>query len=172
MATGTRKSAIAKAVKFLCDCYPHANVTVDTARAYEIALQDIEPKHLAVAIEVVTQTSRFFPAISDIRAAAFNVRLGPVRTGEHAWGVLLKAIRHVGAWRPPPRFRDPVLGECVRLLGWVDLCTGQNEAADRARFCKLYDDMARSEREAQITGVPQLRRQLAQAVTPLQLPKG
>jgi hypothetical protein len=96
-------------------------------------------------------TSKFLPTIAEIRAAAVEMAHGARRLGGEAWGDVGSEIRRVGAYGEP-QFTDPVAAECVRLMGWRNLCLGTNDAADRARFVELYDGLAVRARADQVAG--------------------
>ena len=40
-----------------------------------------------------------------------------------------------------------MLHATIRTFGWLDVCHSANQPADRARFIKLYNELARSERK-------------------------
>jgi hypothetical protein len=92
------------------------------------------------AIGRLVHTNKFVPAIAEIRAVALDIEHGPQRTGAEAWGAVCAEIRRVGSYESP-RFADPGVTECVRLMDWRYLCLSENEAADRARFIELYDNL-------------------------------
>jgi hypothetical protein len=69
-----------------------------------------------------------------------------MRSPVEAWGDVGMAIRRTG-YIGVPRFSDPLVAECVRAMGWRNLCIGDSpEASDRARFCELYQDKQRKQR--------------------------
>ena len=62
-----------------------------------------------------------------------------------AWNQVLEAVRRVGAHRPPPRFKDPLVGNLVARWGWRNICLG-DEVGDRIRFIEAYQELARRPR--------------------------
>ena len=42
-----------------------------------------------------------------------------------------------------PEFSSPVIAKVVRSLGWNELCSSENEIADRARFLQAFETEAR-----------------------------
>jgi hypothetical protein len=133
-----------------------------TMRVYEQALLDLEDQPARDAVSSLLSTSKWRPSIAEIRAATVDIQAGPRRLGGEAWGDVCDAIHKVGVYPTlgmtpaedragPPTFKDPLVGECVRIMGWRELCLGTNDAADRARFIALYDDLAeRGRREQQL----------------------
>lgn len=157
------RSEAAKLVAVLAQAWPRSPVSVETSKVYEGALMDLSHAEAEAAVSLLLRTSKFLPTIAEIRTAAVDLRRGPVRSGPEAWGDVLGQIRRVGAYGVP-KFEDPVTAECVRVLGWRNLCLeGHNDAADRARFCELYGDLALRERTDEVAGLPP-RRQLSSAV--------
>lgn len=117
-----------------------------------IELGDLDFELAKAAFARVRQTdSRFLPASSEIRRVATELRLGPRRAGIDAWGDVVSAIRRVGSYGSP-RFKDPIVADIVKSIGWMELCLGDNESALRARFVDAYDQhSARVAREAQVS---------------------
>jgi hypothetical protein len=126
-------------------------VSEATAEVYVTMLADLDFDAAKEACARLMATSTFLPSIAEIRETVVNVQHGPQRTGEEAWKDVCAEIRAVGAYEAP-RFNDPVVAECVRSLGWRTLCLGPNDAADRARFIALYDELTTRARKDTIAG--------------------
>lgn len=43
---------------------------------------------------------------------------------------------------------DAITRECVKRLGWKDLCMSENQTADRANFRMIYEQVQRKKVEA------------------------
>lgn len=142
---------VAQLVAVLADAYPRAPVSVETVKVYESLLADLEFEVTQQAVARLIATSKWFPTIAEIRAAVVEIRCGPRRSGVEAWGDVVKAIRFLGAYRLPT-FDDPLVAECVRTAGWVNLCRSDNDAADRARFIELYEALREREHLDQVAG--------------------
>lgn len=147
----TRAEA-AELVAVLSSAYRAQSITEATCQVYETMLADLGYAAAQRAIARLIATSRYMPTVAEIREAVLEVERGPQRGGVEAWGDVLEAIRRVGAYNPAPEFGDPIVSECVRLMGWVALCRGTNEAADRARFVELYESLAQRRRKEQVVG--------------------
>src|SRR5690606_12797470 len=117
----TRAEA-AELVAVLSSAYRAQGITEATCQVYETMLADVGSAAAQRAIARLIATSRFMPTIAEIREAVLEVERGPLRRGVEAWGDVLEAIRRVGAYNPAPEFDDPIVSECVRLMGWVALC--------------------------------------------------
>jgi|GEM_PF-965915 len=141
----------AKAVALLAAAYPAARWSEQTGQIYEQMLADLDFEVAKQAVMRLVCTSKFLPTIAELREAAGDIVLGPCRNGIDAWGDVTMAIRRVGSYGTPT-FKDSLVGECVRIMGWRYLCLAEtSEAADRARFAELYTDLQRRQRTANLS---------------------
>ena len=136
----------AKTVAMLQAAYPGARWSEPTIGLYELMLADLEYEVARNAVARIIRTSRFLPTVAEVLTAAADIVVGETRNGVDAWGDVGMAVRRVGSYGVP-KFEDPVVGDCVRIMGWRNLCLGDSsEASDRARFCELYEDLQRKQR--------------------------
>jgi hypothetical protein len=141
----------------LLAAYPSASARLDaqairdTGSVYRRMLADLEYPEANAAIERLIATSKWLPTVAEIREAAVTVATGEVRSGGEAWGDVLQAVRRFGYQRRP-EFDDPVVAQCVSMLGWGEICMSENQTADRARFIDLYDQLAGKHRREHIAG--------------------
>lgn len=157
------KAEAAKIVAVILAAYPaqRARMTAHdvnaTSSAYERLLVDLDFAAVDAAVEKLTATSKFMPTIAEIREATAALYIGDVAAGGEAWGVVLRAIGRYGrnrtpgvdfAFGDPP---DPVALEVVRALNWRELCDSENQAADRARFIELYNQLAAKARRGAVS---------------------
>ena len=165
------ESQVAKLVAVLMVTYPNAKWiaadlkrdTPGTSTAYERMLVDLDYAAANAAIERLIATKPAFPpSIAEIREAALAVSSGERRAGGDAWGDVLAAIRRYGYARTPGRdfeLEDPVVLDCIKALGWQELCSSENQVADRARFIELYDKRAADHRRRELSeGLPAMHR--------------
>lgn len=162
-----KRSEVAMLVAELMQAYPQSQTGPATSAIYERELEDLDRALALDAVRRLVRTSKWLPTIAEIRAAAVEVRNGPKRPAVEAWGDVVAAIRFVGSYQPEPPFADPLVAEAVRLMGWRNLCLGDNDVADRARFCELYDGLQTRERVEVAAGS---MRALPAPRSPLQLP--
>src|SRR6185369_4442715 len=136
----------AKSVAVLAAAYPNARWAAATIQVYEEMLGDLDFQLVKRAISRLVCTSKFLPTIAEIREASADLSLGPSRSPIDAWGDVTMAIRRIGSYFTP-KINDPLVADCVRIMGWRNLCLGDSsEMADRARFAELYGDMQRKQR--------------------------
>jgi len=127
-------------------------------RMYERLLLDLDFETAKAGINHLMATSKFLPSIAEIREEAVTTKVGPVRLGMEAWGDVVEAIRKHGVYpslmpgAPKLEFADPIVAECVRVMGWRELCLSENDMADRSRFCDLYNGLAGRQRVNEVTG--------------------
>lgn len=141
----------AELVAVLLGAYPSARVNEQTCKIYESMLKDLDRDSAARAVSRLLATSKFLPAIAEIRAEATTVEHGHRRLGGEAWGDVGLAVRRFGRYEHPV-FDDQIVAECVRQMGWLSLCNSTNEVADRARFIELYDGLAQRDRRELVAG--------------------
>jgi hypothetical protein len=160
-------SQVAKLVAVLMVSYPNARwmpsrpgppgeqALPGTSTAYETMLRDLDYETANAAVERLLATKpQFPPTVAEIREAALALTVGETRPGGSAWGDVVKAIRRYGYMRSPGtdfRFADPLVAEAVSAMDWVELCSSENQVADRARFIELYDRLASTHRRSQLS---------------------
>jgi hypothetical protein len=142
-------------VAMLIGAFPHTKANEFTVKAYERMLVDLDVKLAAATVEHLMATRTFMPTIAEVRSTCAEMQHGPVAAGGEAWGQVLHAIGRYGYYRVPGQdftFADPVVARCVEAMGWRNLCSSENQVADRARFTELYDKLAKQERVDVVAG--------------------
>lgn len=127
-----------------------------TRGAYARMLADLEYAPACAAVERVAATHRFptvLPAVAEIREAYADLTRGTERAGGDAWGDIVKLYSRFSAHRFPTEndVADPVAWKCLQAMGWKNLCSSENQTADRSQFIALYDKLAKSTRRDEIT---------------------
>lgn len=153
-------SEAAKLVAVLLAAFPNARTTPQTSAAYEDMLSDLDYRAANAAVRRLVASCKFLPTIAEIRSACAELEHGTRRAGGEAWGDVLQAVSRFGYYRTPA-FDDPVTARCVAALGWQNICLSENQAADRARFIEMYDQVSTTR-----------RRELAMPASVRVLPKG
>lgn len=133
---------IGKIIWALASMYPAITVGQSTVNAYVSMLKDIPLQILKTVIDQVGCESKFFPTIAEIREKAIMLQLPDFENGITAWGDVKKAFAKYGFYRLP-KFDNPITAQAVECLGWKELCSSENEEADRAHFARIYDDLVR-----------------------------
>jgi hypothetical protein len=134
--------------------FPAAQMGVASHKAYARMLKDIPLPTLTVAVDQLCVENKFLPSVAEIREKA-RVLTSPkdVLTAGEAWGFVVKRMKKYGIYdqyppRPRPPIEHPYIEDAVAAIGgWYDLCTSENQVADRAHFMKIYDQLV-ARREA------------------------
>lgn len=157
-----RPEEIEKIWVALCASYPTFGKETDperlsqTLNIYERLLADLPIEALEAAVMQHIAESRFFPTVAELRTKTM-ILIGPRRpSAMEAWGDVRKAFSRYGRYRQP-EFENPIVAKVVESMGWVSLCDGENEAADRSRFIQAYEIFCRREQE-DVLLLPEVRR--------------
>ena len=107
--------------------------------------------------------------VARLAAAAEEIdpRSEKLPTAAEAWEEAEQQICSAGIYKPPV-FSCDLVRRVARSIGWLQLCSSENPAADRAHFLRLYESMRGKQKEAKeieqvmkIAGVGDLIRALA-----------
>ncbi len=125
-------------------------VSEATVYAYAFGLADLDHAAAKEAVRSLMQTSRFLPTIAEVRERAVEQRVA-LPSPEEAWGIVRRAIGALGMYRTPVFDCDEIQA-AVNAIGWRSICTEDNEASTRARFCAAMESFSDRRREAEATG--------------------
>jgi hypothetical protein len=131
----------------LTSAFPNAKITPETIRVYLLTLQDIPFEVLEQAALQLITTSSFFPTVAELRDVSFRILLGTrsIPSANQAWEEVQHEIHHIAAYSfthneaNKPHFSHPFIDQVIQSIGFLQLSTFQNTAADQARFCKTYE---------------------------------
>lgn len=118
-------------------------------------LCDLDYKIAEIALNKWVATEKWPPTIADIREQAAIIAVGELPDWGEGWEKVTKAIRHYGSYNPKAALDslDDLTRRCVERLGFINLCMSTNEAADRANFRMIYEQLAeRRKNENLISG--------------------
>lgn len=123
--------------------YPRENL-LSTKQALELwfaQLQDIPYEVAEMALNRWVATEKWPPTIADIREQAANIAAGDLEDWGEGWRQVVSAIGVYGYCNPQEALdsMDEITRECVRRLGWMELCMSENATADRANFRAMYE---------------------------------
>ena len=137
--------------------------------AWSLMLADIPLEILQAAVLKVCRESEFFPSVAQIVAAAAELdpRNEKLPSAAEAWEEVEQQICAAGIYKSPV-FSSDLVRRAARAIGWLQLCSSENPAADRAHFLRLYESMKNKRKEAKeieqvmkIAGVGDMIRALA-----------
>lgn len=138
------REEIQKSLLALTVAYPNYNFPEMSAELYIDQLSDLDTDVLKVAVMRHIATSKWFPAIAELRDAAALVQMGGqglMPAGE-AWGLFRKRAVMCGYFAKPDLSDYPVIDKTVQAMGLRYLMESDNVVADRARFSELYETYA------------------------------
>lgn len=158
------KESEAKAmVSNLFGGYPLLRVSDATMAVYQRAFQAMSVDRALVVINRLHVTHRERPPTLGQVVEACSVQTSGARlTGEEAYAQLTRAAqrygRSYGADDPPPKL-DPLVDRALGVWGsWNQFCDSPtDDAAGRARFIALYDQLSQRESVEQVVPTPPTR---------------
>jgi hypothetical protein len=120
--------------------YPNYVAKQGAPEIYHMILSDIPKDALEAGAKTYLATSNaFFPSPGQWRQAALDVVLSNAApSAMEAWGEVLRQIEISGYYREP-EFSSPLIEKIVNQFGWQNLCSSENQVADRARFLQAYE---------------------------------
>ena len=141
-------STIAMAIR---SAWPNANLMLDDKAkdVWYTMLADLDYHACLVAIKEHMSTCRFAPSIAELRERCSNVTCAPVQSWGDAWEDVISAIRFCGMYREEEALQrmDAITRQCVKRLGFQNLCTSENITADRANFRMIYEQEQKAQKE-------------------------
>lgn len=141
-------STIAMAIR---SAWPNANLMLDDKAkdVWYTMLADLDYNACLVAIKEHMSTCRFAPSIAELRERCSNVTCAPVQSWGDAWEDVISAIRFCGMYREEEALQrmDAITRQCVKRLGFQNLCTSENITADRANFRMIYEQEQKAQKE-------------------------
>jgi hypothetical protein len=114
-----------------------------TARIWQVALSDLDPCDVNLAITKLLMTQRFFPTVAEIREAAENLSPMAHPSPEEAWA---EVNAHLCRSKTAP-YSDPLIVKAISGIGWNTIAMSENVGVERAHFMRFYETMLKKERE-------------------------
>ncbi len=111
-------------------------------KAWVTLMPDLEADLAKQAILKVCRSSKFFPSVAEILAAAeeLDPRRKRLPTAAEAWEEVVRLIRKFGVYQAPAYSCNLVM-RATEAIGWRTLCLSENPEADRAHFLRMYGEM-------------------------------
>lgn len=135
--------------KALQTYYPKDNLLPsDEAKAlwYE-QLKDLDYNILSSCLVKWVSTNKWSPTIADLRELATGSDNLP--QSPDAWEEVKTAITKYGHWNVQAALESmtPLTRKTVEKIGFYELCSSENEIADRAHFMQMYNIIAEREKK-------------------------
>lgn len=140
-----------KCMLLLETSYPNFKITSDKTKLsvwYEM-LGDRTEMDLMLGVKKYIATNEFPPTIAGINKAIASNQTSKAPDDLQAWAELQTSIRKWGMYHEDKAIESlsPETRAVVQALGFVNLCTSENQMADRAHFIKLYESRATKNKE-------------------------
>lgn len=125
--------------------YPASKIDDNGLLLYAVALvrDNYSLTEVRLALERLSKTSKFFPALSEIIETIESLERTTTGEGDkdfdEAWSEVYKEVKRCFIYSSP-KFSTPEIAETVRNLGWDTLCNMQSDAVStvRAQFERFY----------------------------------
>lgn len=126
--------------------YPKENI-LPNQQAMELwyrELQDIPYPVAEAGLRKWVSINKWSPSIAEIREMASNVKSGSIPDWGDGWEQVLMAIRRYGSYRETEAMAslDELTRQCVKRLGFRNICLSENINQDRANFRMIYEQLA------------------------------
>ena len=125
-------------VAYLVAKYPRAKLTAENVRAYQDGVMDLDYEAGVRAVRRISNESKWFPSIAEIREAALSAQL-ELPAPEEAWCEVVRAIDAVGSsgW---PAWSCPEIAQAVKAVNWHAICMSQLDqlGMKQAHFMRCY----------------------------------
>lgn len=126
--------------------YPSANIMPDdkSKNVWFTMLQDLDYGVCLNAVKELISLNKFAPSISEIREKCINRTHNEIKDWGTAWGSVERAISRYGMYQPDEALNslDLITRQIVKRMGFRNLCTSDNQVADRAHFSRMYESLA------------------------------
>lgn len=110
-------------------------------------LNDLPCDIATACVERYIATNKYPPTIADIRETVADIMVDKTDWSE-SWQEVLKCISRYGLPNEEKAFEamTECTKECVKRLGWKNLCISQNQTADRANYRMVYEAVVKEKK--------------------------
>ena len=135
--------------------YPKENLLPNqqAAELWYKQISDIPYDIAEIVLNKWVATNKWSPSIADIREQAAGLTQKPIKDWGDAWDDVRMAVRLYGSYQQKEAMEslDELTRECVKRVGYINICMSENIATERANFRMIYNELAnRKKEDAQI----------------------
>lgn len=129
--------------------YPSFLPDADSLEIWFQLLKDLDYKVCNVAIQKYMMTETRIPTPADIRNLCTSVMTGDKPIWSDGWEEVIMAIRRYGSYNEEAALESmsDITKQCVRRLGYQNLCRSEAIEVDRANFRMIFEQVANREHE-------------------------
>lgn len=156
-------------IRAIRSAYPTATMPSD-AESMELwyrMLKDIPYENVSLALEKYILTSKWPPAIADLRSGATQTRSESLPDWSDEWGNVMLAVRKYGYPNEAEALESmtPLTRQIVKQLGWRQICESSLSeiTAIRANFRMIYERKLQQAEEDML--LPQSLKEKIQSIT-------
>lgn len=121
----------------------------DALNVWYTLLKDLDYMVVQTAIQKYMLTQKLPPVIADIREMASSVTMGEKALWSDGWEEVVMAIRRYGSYNEEKAMENmsEITKQCVRRLGYQNLCRSEDISIERANFRMIYEQISKREEE-------------------------
>ena len=121
----------------------------DALNVWYTLLKDLDYMVVQTAIQKYMLTQKNPPVIADIREMCANVIGGDKPLWSDGWEEVVMAIRRYGSYNEEKALENmsDITKQCVRRLGYQNLCRSEEISIERANFRMIYEQIVNREEE-------------------------
>ena len=129
--------------------YPSFLPDADALEIWFQLLKDLPYEVCNVAIQKYMMTETKIPTIADIRNLCAGVVAGEKPLWSDGWEEVMMSIRRYGSYNEEKALESmsDITKQCVRRLGYQNLCRSEAIEVDRANFRMIFEQIANREHE-------------------------
>ena len=129
--------------------YPSFLPDADALEIWFQLLKDLPYEVCNVAIQKYMMTETKIPTIADIRNLCAGVVAGEKPIWSDGWEEVMMSIRRYGSYNEEKALESmsDITKQCVRRLGYQNLCRSEAIEVDRANFRMIFEQIANREHE-------------------------
>jgi hypothetical protein len=131
--------------------YPSFLPDADSLEIWFQLLKDLPYEVCNVAIQKYMMTETKIPTPADIRNLCSSVMAGDKPLWSDGWDEVMRAMRRYGSYNELEALESmsDITKQCVRRLGYQNLCRSEEIGVDRANFRMIFEQIANREHEKQ-----------------------
>lgn len=112
-------------------------------------LKDLPTEAVTLAVNKCILECRFPPKVAELREAAINIMTPQTADWSTGWGEVIKCIGMFGRDREKEAlgYMSEITAECVKRLGWKELCLSEYQISDREKFKNTYETIQKRKKQ-------------------------
>jgi hypothetical protein len=121
----------------------------DAMNVWYQLLKDLDYMVVQTAVQKYMLTQKNPPVIADIRELCASVTMGEKPLWSDGWEEVMQAIRRYGSYNEEKALErmSDITKQCVKRLGYQNLCRSEDISIERANFRMIYEQIANREQE-------------------------